>query len=329
MIRINASSAYIAKNCQGSLEFESKRYPLEKQSKDAKAGDDAHKVLTDELMKGQIPKTLLPYVPPAFDELLVEEEMLVEDKKLGFSFYARPDLRVVSKDSLYVLDFKTGFSDVAEMDPLQNILGAYLHLKTEKKAKDIKRVVCRFIGTETGVTTYEVFSVLEIETVIKDLVTKLSKGLKAKTPSLNTGTHCRYCSHRTHCPKLKKAIQEFTNPKLRGVDVEELPRDLVRLLPVADKIIDDFRKKLKERLEDGVVSDIHGVSLKFQNSPRSWDLSIDIETLASITKKPKTAFQDFKLKTVKAVLDEFPELENKLSTYIVQGKQARLVISED
>jgi len=328
MKRINASNAYIVKHCPGSLEFEAKRYPLEKQSEEAKKGEEEHKKLTDELQAGKIPDRISHYLPEK-PRLFIEKAY--EDTFLGVTLYARPDVAAVKGDTLYILDFKTGFADVSEMDPLQNIQAAFLFMKEPQKyvPPRFKKIICRYIGTETRLSTFETYTISDIHETMTNFVEDVKKGLKAKKPQLNTGAHCRYCKHRNHCPKLKSVIKEFENPKLRGKPVEELPADLIRILPVADKIIDSFRKDLKARLEDGVLSDIAGVSLKYQNAPRSWDSSIDAESLASITKKPVEMFLDSKLKTVASLLNEYPELEDVISNYVVQGKQARLVISVD
>jgi hypothetical protein len=299
---------------------------VERQSEEAKKGIEEHEKLTDAVKRGEIPNQLVGFIPE--DATILVEEAF-EESFYDVPFYARPDFVAIKDSTLYILDAKTGFADVTEMDPLQNIIAAALFIYTHKKGKSIKKIICRYIGTETRLSTFDVFTPSQIAEEIGKYVEKIKKGLKEKKPKLVTGSHCRRCKRRTACPKLQKAIKDFTNPKLRGVAVEELPVELIRLLPVADKIIKDFREQLKARLEDGMISDIGGVSLKYQNAPRSWDPSVDAESLASLTKKPVDLFLDSKLRTVASLLNEFPEFENKISNLIVQGKQARLVISSD
>lgn len=330
LIRIPASQAYVIDRCPGSLEFESRPYPMEVQSEDAKKGDIEHKKITDSLLETGSHPSVEGFLP--IDPLLFIEQVFRSEID-GYELYSRPDIIAVTKEkmaTLYILDLKTGYSDVTEMDPLQNIIAAFnfLSIYGPSQAFKIKRVICRFIGTETRLSTYDVFSPDEIKARIKEFLNGVKKGAKAKKAILTTGSHCRFCARRTACPKLQKVLKEFANPKLRGIPVEELPVDLIRILPVADKIIDDFRKKLKQRLQDGILSNVAGVSLKYQNAPRSWDMSVDAETLASVTGKPVEVFLDSSIKTVKQVVDEYPELEPKLSRFITQGKQARLVISE-
>lgn len=242
--------------CPGSLHFDVTANPFEKRNKGAKAGTEKHAEIENDL------SLIERYLPASWNiaEMQKAKTLLPEIQLSGkyktLTLGGKADLIAFDHKTLYVYDWKTGYQDVSDMDPEQLVFYAYVFLMNAKPAirAGLTNVNVRYVNPDSNTSSAYLFKTAELIKTVEKHFEKILKDLeKPDQKALFAGMHCRYCKAQIVCPRLRKQLLGYANPKFRDVRTEDWTDEEIGLLPVAESIIKKVKDDIKTRIDAGLM----------------------------------------------------------------------------
>ena len=194
------------------------------------------------------------------------------------------DFKLVSKDTVYLVDLKYGAGHVVEVAENSQLLCygtlAFDQSYSSESTPDLNRVVMTIVQPRaahedgpvrsTSVTAEEVW---EFEDQIQNQVYDNGDHIEA-------GEHCRWCPAKVHCPELKRKTQEAAKAEFEpeGMTVEQAA-ELIQLRQPMKAYLDEVYNWLHGRMEKGEIAP--GMKLVESYGNRQWTLSEE-ELVAAI-----------------------------------------------
>lgn len=269
-----------ALKCPGSLHFTVTANPFEKRNKNADAGTAKHDEIENDL------SLVERFLPSSWNLTSMQKigrlsaEVKLSGAYKSFNLVGKADLLAVDSGTLYIYDWKTGWQDVSEMEPEQLLLYAYMALKEFPLAKYVaKNVHLSYINPDSGTSNGWRMTPAElVKTVEKHFETILKGIAKPGEKALVAGQQCRYCKNQTVCPRLKKLLTGYANPKFRDVLTENWTDEEIGLLPVAEKIIKSVKEDIKNRIDAGMQQS--GFEVTRQAGTRAFIYGVDAVEVA-------------------------------------------------
>jgi hypothetical protein len=196
-------------------------------------------------------------------------EHFMKEKFGSFTIGGTADCLIDAKDTIIVIDHKTGWKEVEAEGNEQLKIYAHLAAKEIKKIKTWKGVI---INARFNSTSY-VGGDIE-PNYLKSVVDDVNKRLKAKQHL--TGYHCAYCPRLTTCTHIRKAILDWMTPgAIDGLtrNPEKLG-EVLRLAKPAEKLFDTVKKEAQLYIDLG--GKIPGISIEYSAGNRVFpsDLSL-------------------------------------------------------
>lgn len=274
-----------ALKCPGSLHFTVTANPFEKRNKNADAGTAKHDEIENDLslVERFLPSSWNLNEMQATGRLSVEMKLSGSYKTLTIG--GKADLLAVDSGTLYIYDWKTGWQDVSEMEPEQLLLYGYMALNI-RFVKNIENVHLSYINPDSGTSNGWRMTPAELVSTVEKHFENILKGIaKPGEKALVAGQQCRYCKNQTVCPRLKKLLTGYANPKFRDVLTENWTDEEIGLLPVAEKIIKSVKEDIKNRIDAGMQQS--GFEVTRQAGTRSFIYGVDsVEVAARLGTDP-------------------------------------------
>jgi len=258
------------------------------QSKGAKDGVEKHEEIAQ---NPERIKTLLN-LPETFSSKLLKIEEKIEITFKGFLLSGRLDLYYVSKNTLFVVDWKTGWSDVFAQDFSQLEIYAFMILNSisQKELEEIQFIKLIYLNPDlkqSAEKTVNFSYIREIEKQLADVKKNITK--------MDATENCRYCNQVAVCAVLKRKLMTTKNQK----QIEDWKEKDIAFLLVADKIITDIKERLKEKILASKTGSFNGFKIKITNGGRVWTENSTPAILikALKIKNKDDIYQPLKLKT--------------------------------
>jgi hypothetical protein len=230
-----------------------------------------------------------------------EIEAYLSHSKIA-DFGGTADFKLVSDDTVYLVDLKYGSGHVVEVAENSQLLCygtlAFDRSYSSESTPDLNRVVMTIVQPRathedgpvrsTSVTAEEVWA---FEDQIQNQVYDNGDHIEA-------GEHCRWCPAKVHCPELKRKTQEAAKAEFEpeGMTLGQAA-ELIKLRQPMRAYLDEVYKWLHGRMEKGEIAP--GMKLVESYGNRQWTLSED-ELVAAIKEGRRIAkdtLYDSKLKS--------------------------------
>jgi hypothetical protein len=306
-IRLRLSSAETWLNCPGSLDFVTGENPYSDRSS-ADAGTDFHNFMEFALNKFRDDQTVsaadfdltgkpeewVEWFPMCFNkiktdfeiyahleghapELYVEEVLEYRVRKASpgaesVTIVGRADAYLLTRDTMIVYDFKTGFKPVAALNNSQ--LLATAHLIQQRHARGHKNTL--------GVIIQPSISAIEQSEMLlrDDFFARLLGNIDRSPRKLVLGTYCRYCKVSDICPAFRENLHKYLNPSYLDETLHR-PQEWAEILEIAkpiQKALESLYSTALSYLQDG--GEIPGWCLDKRGGRRGWNHNMTSHSLA-------------------------------------------------
>ena len=208
-LNISPSKAYLATQCMKWQSIKSGNKLLAT-AKNAQDGIDKHAAIEKDI---SIVKNWLPenwQKMEVYQEYALERVIDYKNFRLKISGKADACIRDMvtvrpnGSRKLYLFDWKTGGSDVSDIQEEQLILYAFCALD---KFKDFfESVELVYVNPELNTSMTRNYTPLEIESKVFNLIETIGKKL---SEGYNIGEHCQYCPARSAYPELLKQLNRI------------------------------------------------------------------------------------------------------------------------
>jgi hypothetical protein len=210
-----------------------------------------------------------------------------------------------------VYDWKTGGSDVSDMTDEQLILYAFCALE-KFAAREVELI---YVNPEMNTSMTKKFNVVEIHDKVLDMIETIGKKLTEKTYTI--GEHCQYCPAKSACPELLKQLKLLISPEVNGQPIENFSEMQLDLIKVADKVVDELKKRLKSWLVLNPDKSLHGYTLANRAGIREFRIDAEMQIIAETLGIGLDDLFEKKVKSVKKLEDAGFEIE-KVQDFIFQ-----------
>lgn len=217
----------------------------------------------------------------------VENGLSVKIKNVTFSGVA--DCIAAKKDTVIIIDFKTGWREVEAEGNSQ--LKLYAHMEAARN-NAIKRWKGIIINARFNSVAYTEGAIENnyLKDVAADLLTRTAK------KQFQTGNHCAYCQRLSICSKIRAEIVKWIKPgAIDGITrTPEKLAEALRLAKPAEKLFETIKKEAQLFLDLGGV--IPGVAVEYTAGTRAWPRDMEIAAIAKAI-----GIEDDKMYDVKVV----------------------------
>lgn len=316
-LNISPSKAYLATQCMKWQSIKSGNKLLAT-AKNAQDGIDKHAAIEKDI---SIVKNWLPenwQKMEVYQEYPLERVIDYKNFRLKISGKADACIRdtyTVSPNGsrkLYLFDWKTGGSDVSDIQEEQLILYAFCALD---KFKDFcESVELVYVNPEMNSSMTRNYTPLEIEQKVFDLIETVGRKL---SEGYTIGEHCQYCPARSACPELLKQLKLLISPEVNGQPIENFSEIQLDLIKVADKVVDELKKRLKSWLVLNPDKSLHGYTLANRAGIREFRIDAEMQIIAETLGVGLDDLFEKKVKSVKKLEDAGLGIE-KVQDFIFQ-----------
>jgi hypothetical protein len=282
VLSVSPSGWMVWEKCALSLQSVKSTFQLERDEY-AKAGTALHEAIAKVLMEKDVAfdndddAALVRFAVETVNnelgnvERFVESPFTSEDYKLRFSGIA--DCYAVIKDTVTVIDFKTGWREVEAEG--NNQLKIYAHIAASR-SKVIKCWKGIIINARFNSVSY---AGGDIE---PDYLSRTAKDIldRTKRKQYKTGNQCAYCQRLSICSKVREAIAAWVKPGAIDSITREPERlaEALRLAKPAEKLFETIKKEAQLFIDLGGA--IPGVTVEYTAGTRAWPRDLAIETIA-------------------------------------------------
>jgi hypothetical protein len=191
----------------------------------------------------------------------------------GLLFSGIVDCYAVIKDTIIVIDFKTGWREVEAENNGQLKLYAHIAASRSKKITRWKGII---INARFNSVSYTGGA------IEPDYLSKTAKDIldRTKKKQFKTGNHCAYCQRLSTCSKVRSAIAAWVKPGAIDQITREPERlaEALRLAKPAEKLFETIKKEAQLFLDLGGA--IPGVTVEYTAGTRTWPRDMAVSDIA-------------------------------------------------
>ena len=309
-LNISPSKAYLATQCmkwQG-IKSGNKLLGTKQNMQD---GIDKHAAIEKDI---SIVKNFLPSNYESlevYQEYALERENIYKGYRLKVSGKADAIIFDKANQKLYIYDWKTGGSDVSDMTDEQLILYAFCAFE-KFAAREVELI---YVNPEMNTSMTKKFDLVQIYDKVFDMIEMVGKKLSEK--AYTVGEHCQYCPARSACPELLRQLKLLISPEVNGQPIENFSEIQLDLIKVADKVVDELKKRLKSWLVLNPDKSLHGYTLANRAGIREFRIDAEMQIIAETLGIGLDDLFERKIKSVKKLEDMGLEIE-KVQDFIFQ-----------
>lgn len=300
-LNVSPSKAYLATQCMKWQTIKSGQKLLSS-PKNLQDGIDKHEAIEHDIsiVKNWLPENYEEM--EVYQEYPLETEIIYKGFKLKVSGKADAIIYDDKEDltgKLYVYDWKTGGSDVADIAEEQLILYAYC--AAEQFGFNLNREMkLIYVNPELNSSMTKIFTVNEVRKKVFEIIETIGEKLNA---GYGIGEHCQYCPAKSACPELLKQLNFLISPEVNGKPVEKLTEMQLDLIKIGDKVIKELKDRVKAWLTFNPDKNLFGYVLANRLGIREFRLDAEMQQIAETLGVTIDELFEKKVKSIKKLED--------------------------